>query len=131
MAGPEQVKLGIRSVQDVIIARREGRVMAESLGFSTSEATMLATAISELARNILKYVGMGEVTLRANSDMSIVVIARDSGPGIMNPEAALQPGYSTAGGLGLGLPGVRRIADSFDLQTGPKGTTVTITMSRL
>jgi serine/threonine-protein kinase RsbT len=120
----------IRSARDLVTARQQGRTIASSLGFSLSQSTMIATAISELARNIVTYASPGEIVLCADGDAGIVIVARDSGPGIVNVHAAMQPGFSTAGGLGLGLPGVRRIADSFDIQSGPDGTTVTMTKKR-
>ncbi len=105
--------------------------MAERLGFSSSEATLLATAISELARNIVAYAQRGEVVIRAanhSGRQGVMVIARDHGPGIADVRLALQQGYSPSGGLGLGLPGVRRIMDSFTVDSGPdRGTTITVT----
>ncbi len=91
---------------------------------------MIAAAISELARNIVKYAGSGEVLLRRNSDSMLLVIARDEGPGIPDVRAALEPGYSTSGGLGLGLPGVRRIADLFEIVSNGGGTIVTVGKSK-
>lgn len=92
---------------------------------------MLAAAISEVARNIVTYAGKGEIILRteeASSRRGITVIARDHGPGIEDIELALQDGYSTSGGFGLGLPGVRRLVDEFEIASEPgKGTTVTLT----
>jgi serine/threonine-protein kinase RsbT len=128
MSPDDQVtRVVIRSARDLVTARQQGRSIASALGFSMSQATMIATAISELARNIVTYASPGEILLRADNDLGLVIVARDNGPGIVNVQAALQPGFSTAGGLGLGLPGVRRIADSFDIQSGPDGTTITMT----
>jgi serine/threonine-protein kinase RsbT len=103
--------------------------MGGDLGFTSTDLTLLATAISEVARNITAYAGQGEVLLRvvrgANGREGIEVIAQDEGPGIANVELALQDGYTTGGGLGLGLPGARRLVDEFELQTAPgEGTTV-------
>lgn len=126
----QSTRVVIRSARDLVTARQQGRSIATSLGFSMSQATMIATAISELARNIVTYASPGEIQLRADGEAGLVIIARDSGPGIVNVQAALQPGYSTAGGLGLGLPGVRRIADTFDIESGPEGTTITMTKRR-
>jgi len=101
------------------------------LGFSPSEATLVATAISELARNIVAYAQRGEVVIRATSQAGrhgVMIIARDQGPGISDVKLALQQGYSTSGGLGLGLPGVRRIMDVFMVDSGPdRGTSITAT----
>ncbi len=115
---------------DLVIARREGRAMAEQLGLSSSEATLVATAISELARNIVNYAKRGEIHLGLISNgtkRGLSVVARDQGPGIADIRLALQAGYSTSGGLGLGLPGVRRIMDEFDIASEPgRGTTITV-----
>jgi serine/threonine-protein kinase RsbT len=128
-AGAE-IRVPVRSDIDLVYARHQGRQLAESLDFSSSEATLVATAISELARNIVNYAVRGEIILRRVHDQArrgITVIARDEGPGIANVKLALQEGYSTSGGLGLGLPGVRRIMDEFHIETEPgRGTTVTV-----
>jgi serine/threonine-protein kinase RsbT len=124
------MRVSVRSDNDLVSARLQGRRLAESLGFSSSEATLVATAISELARNIVSYAVDGEIVLRPIRDRSrrgITVIARDEGPGIANVRLALEEGYSTSGGLGLGLPGVRRIMDEFRIDSEPgRGTTVTV-----
>src|SRR5258706_212260 len=97
---------------------------------SSSEATLVATAISELARNIVNYAKRGEIHLGLISNgtkRGLSVVARDQGPGIADIRLALQAGYSTSGGLGLGLPGVRRIMDEFDIASEPgRGTTITV-----
>jgi serine/threonine-protein kinase RsbT len=121
----------VTSDDDLVAARREGRILAEKLGFSTSEATLVATAISELARNIVSYASRGEilVTLVHNGNKrGINIIARDEGPGILDINLAMREGYSTSGGFGIGLPGVRRIMDEFDIASViGRGTTITIT----
>jgi len=92
--------------------------LALELGFSASEATLIATAISELSRNIVSYAGHGEITLRSTTvggRLGLVIVAADSGPGIADVELAIRDGYSSMGGLGLGLPGVRRLMDEFEL----------------
>lgn len=105
--------------------------MAEQLEFSSSEATLIAMAISELARNIVHYARKGEIQISLINDSSrrgITVVAFDQGPGIADVKLAVQDGYSTSGGLGLGLPGVRRIMDEFDIASEPgRGTTITVT----
>lgn len=121
----------IATDEDLIGARQKGRALAEQLGFSSSELTLVATAISELVRNIIRYAKRGEVIFRLIEDsgkLGIVIVAQDDGPGIANVRQALEAGYSTSGGLGLGLPGVRRIMDEFDIvsEVG-RGTTVTVT----
>jgi len=104
--------------------------LALSIGFSETDSTLIATAISELARNIVTYAKKGELRIRAERDTSregISVIAKDNGAGIANIKLALQDGFSTSGSLGLGLPGVKRLVDEFDIISGAgRGTTVTI-----
>lgn len=125
-----QVRIRIRSAADIVTARQEGRNLASQLGFSATDLTILATAISEVARNIIEYADHGTITMRLmNSDhrRGIVVIARDEGPGIPDINLALRDGYSTSKGLGLGLPGARRLMDEFEVvSTVGKGTTVTM-----
>lgn len=121
-----EVRVQISCSDDVVQARQQGRALASDIGFSASEATLIAAAISELARNIVKYAGRGEILLRCDGDGTLLMIARDEGPGIPDPQVALRPGYSTSGGLGLGLPGVRRISDRFEIVSTPKGTIVTL-----
>jgi serine/threonine-protein kinase RsbT len=120
----------VSSDVDLVVARRKGRALAEENGFSSNDATLVATAISELARNIVTYAGSGEILIGlVNGDdrPGIAVIARDRGPGIPDVKRAMHEGYSTSGGLGLGLPGVRRIMDEFEIVSGPgEGTTVTV-----
>ncbi len=126
----KEIRVPMSSDIDLVIARREGRAMAEQLGLSSSEATLVATAISELARNIVNYAKRGEIHLGLISNgtkRGLSVVARDQGPGIADIRLALQAGYSTSGGLGLGLPGVRRIMDEFDIASEPgRGTTITV-----
>ena len=121
----------ISSDFDLVRAREQGRVLAGELGFTQSDLTLVATAISELARNIVRYARRGEIVLRQAEDggvPGIVIIARDEGPGIPDVNRAMEPGYSTAGGLGLGLPGVRRIMDEFEIVSEVnRGTIVTVT----
>ena len=126
----DEVSVRISSDLDLVRAREQGRVLAGQLGFTQSDLTLVATAISELARNIVRYARRGEIVLRQAEDggvPGIVIIARDEGPGIPDVNRAMEPGYSTAGGLGLGLPGVRRIMDKFEIvsEVG-KGTVVTV-----
>jgi len=127
----DDVSVPINADGDLVRAREQGRVLAGELGFTQSDLTLVATAISELARNIVRYARRGEIVLRQAEDggvPGIVIIARDEGPGIPDVNRAMEPGYSTAGGLGLGLPGVRRIMDKFEIvsEVG-HGTVVTVT----
>ena len=120
----------IVSDRDLVEARHKGRALAEQFGFSSSDLTLIATAISELARNIILYAKKGEIIVQVvNSGprLGMAVIARDDVPGIADIERALQVGYSTSGSLGLGLPGVRRIMDEFDVVSKlGRGTSVTV-----
>ncbi len=125
-----QVVVPITSDLDIVAARQRGRVLALDLGYSATEATLVATAISELARNIVLYAKRGQIALTSANDGSrrgIVIVARDDGPGIADVSRVTVGGYSTSGGLGLGLSGVRRLMDEFEIssQVG-KGTTVTV-----
>jgi serine/threonine-protein kinase RsbT len=129
---PENRKcVPVASDDDLVVARREGRILAEQLGFSTSEATLVATAISELARNIVSYARRGEIQVclvHNGNKRGINIVARDEGPGILDINLAMREGYSTSGGFGIGLPGVRRIMDEFDIASDVgRGTTITIT----
>jgi len=104
--------------------------MAAELGFSTGDATLIAAAISELARNIISYARNGEITLKMVNGLNrqgISVIATDDGPGIPDIRQALRDGFSTSGSLGLGLPGVRRLMDEFEITSQPgRGTIVAV-----
>ena len=109
-------RIPIDQQSDIVAARRESRSVALELGFSSAELAVIATAISEIARNIVRYAKRGEIVLEAvenNQRLGIRVTARDAGPGIPNVELAMQDGYSTSKGLGLGLPGARRLMDEF------------------
>ena len=125
-----EIRVSINSDQDIVSARQKGRAMAMELGFSSGDATLIATAISELARNIVTYARKGQITLKGvqgSSRVGILVIASDEGPGILDIRQALRDGFSTSGSLGLGLPGVRRLMDEFEINSQPSmGTTVTV-----
>ena len=122
------IKVEIAGDVDVIQARQAGRALAMELGFSSSDLVVVPTAISELARNILRYAGRGHVTIEAvhaGWRAGIKVVAADSGPGIADIELALHDGYSSSGSLGLGLHGVRRLVDHFAIHsTLGEGTVV-------
>lgn len=125
-----ETTISIEREPDIVKARSEGRRLAAALGFSGTDQTLLATAISELARNIVRYAGSGQVvlsTVERGSLRGIVVVASDQGPGIADPELAMRDGYSTGNSLGLGLPGARRLVDEFELVSSVGvGTTVTL-----
>jgi serine/threonine-protein kinase RsbT len=124
-------RISIESDADVVTARQRARALAVGLEMPSTDQTLLATAISEVARNITAYAVRGEVVLELVRDgrgrQGIRVIARDQGPGIADLERAMTDGYTTGGGLGLGLPGARRLVDEFEIETAPgAGTTVTL-----
>jgi serine/threonine-protein kinase RsbT len=128
-ADPES-RIAIESDADVVTARQRARELAADLELSSTDQTLLATAISEVARNITTYAQRGEVLVSIVHDhdrRGIQVIARDQGPGIEDLDRALQDGFTTGGGLGLGLPGARRLVDDFSIDSSPgRGTTVTL-----
>lgn len=123
-----EVRVSIRADSDIIEARQKGRALAALVGFTSTELTLIATAISELARNIVVYAHHGEVIIQIcheSDKRGILVVAQDEGPGIPDIRQALRDGFSTSGSLGLGLPGVKRLMDELEIVSKPeKGTTV-------
>jgi serine/threonine-protein kinase RsbT len=126
----EESRVPINSDQDIVLARQKGRALAVDSGFSAGDATLIATAISELARNIVTYAKHGEITLNALAESGrrgIGIVASDQGPGIADIRQALRDGFSTSGSFGLGLPGVRRLMDEFEISSAPgQGTRVMV-----
>jgi serine/threonine-protein kinase RsbT len=126
----DEVRVRIEGDGDLVTARAEARAMAQRLGFPRPDPTLIATAISEIARNIVVHAGSGEIVLEPFEDgnrYGIVVTATDRGPGIRDVEAALRDDISGRGGLGLGLPGARRLMDDFEVHSDAEhGTTVTM-----
>jgi serine/threonine-protein kinase RsbT len=126
----DEQRFPIGSEHDILTARQRGREMAVEAGFSGTELTLVATAISEIARNIVEYAGRGEITftlIRDGANRGILVVAKDDGPGIADMAQAMQDGFSTSRSLGLGLPGARRLMDEFELDSeAGRGTTVTM-----
>ena len=124
-----EIQVPINSDQDIVAARQKGRSLAVALGFSSGDATLIATAISELARNIITYAKSGEIRLtviNGSARQGIRLVAHDQGPGIADVKQALRDGFSTSGSLGLGLPGVMRLVDEFEIVSEEnRGTTVT------
>lgn len=120
--------VSIRTDADIVHARQKGRDLAARIGFTSTDLVLITTAISELARNILLYAGVGEIVvkpLNSGDRTGILLVARDEGPGIPNIALAMQGGYSTSGNLGLGLPGVRRLMDEMSVESRVgEGTTV-------
>jgi len=125
-----EIRVAINSDQDIVTARQKGRALAIELGFSSGDATLVATSISELARNIVSYARKGEIqlkTVQGSGRQGILIIASDDGPGIQDIRQAMRDGFSTSGSLGLGLPGVRRLMDEFEIASEPgQGTIVKV-----
>jgi serine/threonine-protein kinase RsbT len=131
-----RVRIVISTDGDIVVARQSGRELAAQIGCSATDATLIATAISEVARNIVTHAGRGEIEMqvisaedRRNGEPAVEVIARDDGPGIADIDLAMQDGYSTGRGLGLGLPGARRLMDEFEI-TSEVGVGTTIVMRK-
>lgn len=128
----DELRCLIAADVDVVQARQTGRELAGEIGFSAGDQTVIAAAISEIARNILMYAKRGEVRFTKVIDgtrQGLIVLAQDDGPGIRDVSRAMQDGYSTSGGLGLGLPGARRLMDEFEVVSSP-GQGTRITMSK-
>jgi RNA polymerase sigma factor (sigma-70 family) len=129
----ERQRISIRTDGDIVAARQAARTVAASVGFSATDLTVVATAVSEVARNIVRFADAGEIVIEVLSEprAGVRIVALDTGPGIPNVEQALADGYSTYSGLGLGLPGARRLMDEFAIVSEPgRGTTVTMTKWR-
>ena len=127
------IALVIGSEDDIVTARRQARELARALGFGTVDQSRIATAVSELARNVVRYAidGRGEARIRrlplSPRGEGIEIVVRDEGPGIADVERAMQAGFTSGGGLGMGLPGTRRLMDEMEIESAPGiGTTVTI-----
>ncbi|AXK84373.1 ATP-binding protein [Nocardia farcinica] len=124
----ENVVIVVKMSEDIVTARQAGRELAAELGFSLTDRTMISTAISEIARNITSYAGTGEIRLLVDDRegrRALIVQAEDQGPGIRDIARALEDGYSTGRGLGLGLPGARRLMDRLTIDSAPgRGTLV-------
>ncbi len=132
-SGDNEVTIRIQHDADVVRARKSAREMASKLEFSRTDLTLIATAVSEITRNIVRFAGKGEVYIELVDQPrpGIRIVARDTGPGISDIDQALADGYSTYNGLGLGLPGARRLMDEFTLTSEVDlGTTVTMTKWR-
>jgi serine/threonine-protein kinase RsbT len=125
-----EARIPINSATDIVAARQKGRTLATELGFAGSDLTMIATAISEVARNIVDHAKQGEIILAVTSHGNkhgICIIAQDQGPGIRDVLQAMRYGFSTRNGLGVGLPGAKWLMDEFNIYTKVgKGTTVTM-----
>ena len=130
LAGLDEIRVPVESDTDIVAARQKGRALAARLGFSSGEATMVATAISELARNIVLYAIRGEIVFRPRVDTgrrrSWSSRPATKASGIADVRQALQDGYSTSGRLGVGLPGVKRLMDEFEISSTVGGGTVVV-----
>ncbi|MDT5351065.1 MAG: serine/threonine-protein kinase RsbT [Mycobacterium sp.] len=126
MAG--EIVIDINNPDDIVAARKAGHQLALDLGFSLTDVTMIATAISEVARNITSYAGRGAVRVAVadrEGRKALVVRAEDDGPGIADIARAMEDGYSTGRGLGLGLPGARRLMDRLIVESAlGRGTVI-------
>ena len=117
---------------NIVEVRSAARDLATRIGFTGTDQVLIATAVSEIARNIIEYAGTGEIPcscrwLQDRFRRGVQVVARDRGPGIADLSLAMQDGYSGSGSLGLGLPGSRRLMDEFVVESAlGKGTTVTM-----
>ena len=125
-----ELSVPIASDSDILTARQLGRQVAARTGFGEGDQTVIAAAISEVARNIVRYATRGEILLRPinhGARRGLLIVARDQGPGIPDLNLAMQDGYSTGNGFGVGLPGTRRLMDEFEIASEPgRGTTVTM-----
>ena len=125
-----EVRVQINSPADVVAARQQGRAIAIEAGFSVCDSTLVTTAISEMSRNILEYAQHGEVSislLKNGTKSGVKIVARDAGPGIADISQVMQDGYSSRKGMGIGLPGTKRLMDEFEIEsTLGVGTTITM-----
>jgi serine/threonine-protein kinase RsbT len=130
LAVSDDTCISIEHEMDIVSARQKARELAIRVGFSTTDQTLIALAISEIARNIISYARSGKVTLSRVDNggrRGVLIIARDHGPGIVDIELAMRDGYSTGKSLGVGLPGAKRVMDDFELESKlGEGTTVTM-----
>ncbi len=132
-AAMNNTQLELRVESDVVAARQTGREMARELGFGVADQTRLATAISELTRNVIVHAGEGVCRIYDRSDAQaarVQVVAEDKGAGIPDIEQAMAQGFSTGGGLGAGLPGAKRLVQEFDIESEPGHTKVTIAITK-
>jgi serine/threonine-protein kinase RsbT len=125
-----QVRVKISSAADIVAARQEARALAIEAGFSVCDSTLITTAISEMTRNVLEYAKQGEVTislLKNGTKNGVKIVVNDHGPGIANIAQVMKDGYSSRQGLGIGLPGTKRLMDEFEIRSKVgNGTTVTM-----
>jgi serine/threonine-protein kinase RsbT len=127
---PSVVRIRIKKLDDIVAARRRGREIAAQLGFSNCDLTLIATAISEIARNAVEYASGGDIVLtsiKEGNKRGLKIVVSDEGPGIADVPTVMRDGYSSGAGLGIGLPGARRLVDDFEINSEiGKGTVVTM-----
>jgi serine/threonine-protein kinase RsbT len=125
----DRIRIPIESEGDIVTARHHGRALARHLDFSATDRIRIVTAVTEVARNLLDHSAGGEILLSLASrpeEEGIVIVGRDRGPGIPDVDRALQVGFSTRGGMGLGLSGIKSLTHEFAMESRvPSGTTVT------
>ncbi|MFM8442220.1 MAG: anti-sigma regulatory factor [Methylococcus sp.] len=131
MIAPNEGEMPIGNENDIVMARKTVREVTSALGFGVTDVTRIVTAASELTRNIYLYAGSGVMRWRiingAHPSPGVELIFEDHGPGIADIEQAMQPGYTSGKGLGMGLPGSKRLMDELDIHSAPgEGTTVKI-----
>jgi serine/threonine-protein kinase RsbT len=123
-----EARVRIESAADIVAARRQARALATEAGFSICDSTLITTAVSEMSRNILEYAQQGEVTislLKNGTRSGVKIVVKDCGPGIADISQVMQDGYSSRKGLGIGLPGTKRLMDEFEIRSKVgSGTTV-------
>jgi len=124
------VRVKIESQADVVVAREQARALAVQAGFSACDSTLITTAISEMTRNILEFANCGEITislLKNGTKNGLKIVATDQGPGIEDINRVMKDGYSSCKGMGIGLPGTKRLMDEFEISSKVgKGTTITM-----
>ena len=124
-------RVEIKAESDIVAARQAGREMARELGFGSANQTRLATAISELTRNVIQYAGEGNCIITDESDeneIRVQAVVEDHGPGIHDVEKAMEDGFSTRTGLGAGLPGTKRLVKDFAIESNTAYTRITISV---
>ena len=129
----EELLIDLKNSADIINARRKVRELAKEIGFGSADQTRLATAVSELTRNVIQYAGEGICRVQTVSDsgkIGLHVEVEDFGPGINDIDRAMEDGFTTGNGLGAGLPGTKRLVTSFDLKSQPGLTKITIELTK-
>jgi serine/threonine-protein kinase RsbT len=128
-----ELHLPLQAEDDIVVVRQRARQLAQDAGFGAVDQSRIATAVSELARNVVRYAtdGVGEVDIRPLRDaanrVGIEIVVADQGPGIADVAQVMEEGFTTGRGMGLGLPGARRLMDEMEIDSAPgRGTTVTI-----